>query len=160
MSCKKYVDVTAIFRSDGAILPLEIRWEDGRRYPIDRVLDIRRAASLKAGGAGIRYTCRIGGRPKYLFLEENKWFVEAKEARDEGKGRLWRARESLEEPNQKLETGKGMKNPRPWAGVHDFTGPQCGRQTLYADISGGGAGLQRFILRLSGFFQSAILSPS
>ncbi|MFR8001876.1 MAG: hypothetical protein ACLU62_03050 [Hydrogeniiclostridium sp.] len=86
MSCKKYVDVTAIFRSDGAILPLEIRWEDGRRYPIDRVLDIRRAASLKAGGAGIRYTCRIGGRPKYLFLEENKWFVEAKEARDERKG--------------------------------------------------------------------------
>ena len=79
MGCKKYVDVTAQFDVDGTIVPLEIQWEDGRRYPIDRILDIRPAASLKAGGAGIRYTCRIGGHQKYLFLEENKWFVEAKE---------------------------------------------------------------------------------
>ena len=98
MSCKKYVDVTAIFRSDGAILPLEIRWEDGRRDPIDRVLDIRRAASLKAGGAGIRYTCRIGGRPKYLFLEENKWFVEAREPRDEKTERKGEAMAGAREP--------------------------------------------------------------
>ena len=36
-------------------------------------------ASLKAGGAGIRYTCRIAGRVKYIWLEETRWFVEAKE---------------------------------------------------------------------------------
>lgn len=90
--------LTAIFRSDGAILPLEIRWEDGRRYPIDRVLDIRRAASLKAGGAGIRYTCRIGGHPKYLFLEENKWFVEAREPRDEKTERKGEAMAGAREP--------------------------------------------------------------
>lgn len=54
-----------------------------------------------------------------------------------------------------------MKNPRPWAGVHDFTGvtgPQWGWQTLYADISGGKAGLQRYILRLSGFFDPLFIS--
>ena len=79
MSCKKYVDVTARFTAEGTVLPLEIHWEDGRKYPIDRILDIRPAASLKAGGAGIRYTCRIEGHSKYLYLEENKWFVEAKE---------------------------------------------------------------------------------
>jgi hypothetical protein len=80
MPSKKYVDVTAKFNADGSITPLEIQWEDGRRYPIDRILDIRRAASLKAGGTGIRYTCRIAGRPKYLYLEETKWFVEARDS--------------------------------------------------------------------------------
>ena len=62
MSCKKYVEVTAKFDVDGTVFPLEIQWEDGAKFEIDRILDIRRAASLKAGGTGIRYTCRIRGR--------------------------------------------------------------------------------------------------
>lgn len=78
MSCKKYVAVTAQFKADGTIFPLEIQWEDGSRFLVDRVLDIRPAASLKAGGAGIRYTCRISGLEKYLWLEETRWFVEAR----------------------------------------------------------------------------------
>jgi hypothetical protein len=42
------------------------------------IVDRRRAASLKAGGVGIRYTCLICGGQHYLFYEENyKWFVEA-----------------------------------------------------------------------------------
>ena len=73
---KQYVSVTASFDSDGNILPLCINWEDGRRFAIDRVIDVRYAASLKAGGAGIRYTCRIRNHEKYLFLEENRWFIE------------------------------------------------------------------------------------
>lgn len=80
MSCKKYVEVTAKFDVDGTVFPLEIQWEDGAKFEIDRILDIRRAASLKAGGTGIRYTCRIRGRVKYLWLEESRWFVEAKES--------------------------------------------------------------------------------
>lgn len=80
MSCKKYVEVTAKFGVDGTVVPLEIQWEDGTKFEIDRILDIRRAASLKAGGAGIRYICRIRGRVKYLWLEESRWFVEAKES--------------------------------------------------------------------------------
>ena len=80
MSCKKYVEVTAKFDVDGTVVPLEIQWEDGTKCEIDRILDIRRAASLKAGGAGIRYICRIRGRVKYLWLEESRWFVEAKES--------------------------------------------------------------------------------
>jgi len=27
----------------------------------------------------MRYTCRIQGHEKYLWLEENRWFVEAKQ---------------------------------------------------------------------------------
>ena len=80
MSCKKYVEVTAKFDVDGTVVPLEIQWEDGTKFEIDRILDIRRAASLKAGGARIRYICRIRGRVKYLWLEESRWFVEAKES--------------------------------------------------------------------------------
>ena len=77
---KAYVEVLARFDTEGRITPLEIVWEDGARYAIDRVLDVRRAASLKAGGIGVRYTCRIGGNQTYLFYEDvyGKWFVEAK----------------------------------------------------------------------------------
>lgn len=73
---KVYVKVNADFLPDGKLLPQSITWENGRKFDIDRITDIRRAASLKAGGAGIRYTVEILGRQTYLFLEEDKWFVE------------------------------------------------------------------------------------
>ena len=70
---KKYVEVGAVHRTDGQILPVLLWWEDGRSYQIDRVLDIRRAV-------GRRYTCRICGKERYLWLEDDgKWFVESKE---------------------------------------------------------------------------------
>ena len=77
-TCKVYVGVTAFFTPEGQLLPRTIHWEDGRRYPVDRVVQIRRAASLRAGGTGIRYTVEIRGRMTYLFLEEDRWFVERK----------------------------------------------------------------------------------
>ena len=76
---KQYVSVTAIFDEDGNLLPINIVWEDGRKFPIDKVTDVRYAASLKAGGAGRRYTCKIGGKERYLFLEDQRWFVDAKQ---------------------------------------------------------------------------------
>ena len=66
------------YLEDGTIMPLAIHWNEGELYEIDRVIDTRPCASLKAGGAGIRYTCMIQGHQKYIWLEENKWFVEAK----------------------------------------------------------------------------------
>ena len=77
MSRKVYVEVAAVFSPEGQILPRQIRWEDGTLFTVDRVVDIRRAAALKAGGCGVRYTIRIGGRQTYLFLDEDRWFVEA-----------------------------------------------------------------------------------
>ena len=70
------LEVNADFDLDGNIRPGAITWEDGRVYEIDRVLDVRRAASLKAGGVGMRYTCRISGREVKLFNEEGHWFME------------------------------------------------------------------------------------
>lgn len=76
---KRYVEVVARYSPDGNIVPLAVYWpNNGELYEIDKVLDVRPAASLKAGGAGIRYTCRIKGTVTYIWLEENKWFVEEK----------------------------------------------------------------------------------
>lgn len=82
---KVYVSVAATFRDDGAILPTEIIWEDGQRYEIDRVLDIRQSAAMKVGGQGDRYTIKVKGKKTYLFFERStnlsgnvlgRWFVE------------------------------------------------------------------------------------
>ncbi len=75
---KVYVEVTAKFDTEGNITPLSVTWEDGTVYEIDRILDKRRAASLKAEGIGMRYTCRILGQRSYLYYEEPRWFVEGK----------------------------------------------------------------------------------
>lgn len=71
--------VSAGFETDefGAITP---RWITfcGTKHEIDRVLDVRPAASA-AGGHGTRYTVRIGKHQTYLFLDSfNRWFVEEK----------------------------------------------------------------------------------
>ena len=75
---KTYVCVKAYFNKEGIIIPEVIIWEDGRKFKIDRVTDKRPAASLKSGGCGIRYTCRIGNNETYLYLDGSRWFVEKK----------------------------------------------------------------------------------
>lgn len=78
---KVYVDVFSLYTKEGDVIPLKIKWKDSATYDIDKVLDVRKAASLKAGGCGLRYKCRIQGRERYLWFEvnENKWFVESTE---------------------------------------------------------------------------------
>jgi len=75
---KRYVSVIAHYDEAGAVVPLAIEWDDGRVFVIDEVRDSRRAASLKTGGDGMRYTIRIGENITYLFFEEPRWFVEEK----------------------------------------------------------------------------------
>ena len=85
---KVYVPVEVQFRSDGVMLPRMITWEDGTKYEIDRVTDIRQAAAMRAGGQGDRYTVLINGKQSYLFFERSpdqtgnnigRWFVERKQ---------------------------------------------------------------------------------
>ena len=66
-SSKVYVNVMAEFTNDGRLLPRSFIWKDGHVYEIQKVTDVRRAASLKAGGAGIRYTCIVDGKESHLF---------------------------------------------------------------------------------------------
>ena len=85
MNIKVYVAVKANFSADGTLIPVELTWEDGHRYTIDRVIDIRQAAAMKAGGQGDRYTIIVNGKRSYLFFERSsnltgnnlgRWFVE------------------------------------------------------------------------------------
>ncbi len=73
---KVFIKVNADHFPDGKTLPLSITWTDGRVFEIDKVKDIRMAPALKAGGLGMRYTCRIMGKEFYLFCDGEKWFVE------------------------------------------------------------------------------------
>lgn len=72
---KHYTEVKAIFDKEGNIMPISMKYDE-TELEIDRITDIRPAASLKSGGAGIRYTCYIEGKLTYLFLEETRWFFE------------------------------------------------------------------------------------
>ena len=77
-----YVEMHVKYSPDGTMTPSALKWEDGVMYEIDRVLDVRRAASA-AGSMGVRYTVRILGQERRLFLEDTysasnqpRWFVE------------------------------------------------------------------------------------
>ncbi|MFA0814756.1 MAG: hypothetical protein ACC608_03090 [Anaerofustis sp.] len=78
MTRKVFVEVHAKFDPDGNVIPYSIVWEDGRVFEIDKVLDKRKAASMKAGGIGMRYTIQVNQKETYLWYEEPKWFVEGK----------------------------------------------------------------------------------
>ena len=78
-----YVEVRVKFSRDGDMTPVQINWEDGRMFEIDKILDVRRAAS-EAGSMGVRYTIKIMGMTRRLFFEDTysdtgrpRWFVEA-----------------------------------------------------------------------------------
>lgn len=79
---KVYVEVGVVFETNGRIVPKWLKMGDAR-YDIERVLDCRRAASMKAGGCGLRYTIRCRGQNAYLFYEDTEpgaWFVESRQA--------------------------------------------------------------------------------
>ena len=51
---------------------------EGDVYEVDHLLHRCRAHATKVGGTGIRYTVRIRNQETYLFEDEGRWFVEAK----------------------------------------------------------------------------------
>lgn len=76
MLYKKYVNVVALIDKQGNIKPLFLVWNDGVKYPIDRILEVRKAAS-EVGGCGLLYRCRIQNVERKLFYEKNRWFIES-----------------------------------------------------------------------------------
>ncbi len=73
---KRYVSVICLVDKEGKIKPLMIVWENGEKYPIDRILEIRNATS-EVGGCGVLYRCRIQNQERRLFYERNRWFIES-----------------------------------------------------------------------------------
>ena len=72
------INVTMIAKMDeyGFVTPLTLIWSDGKKFDIDKIVDIRKKASLKGGGMGLRYTCVIKNQEKYIWLDDYTWFVE------------------------------------------------------------------------------------
>ncbi len=73
---RKNINVIAKMTEIGKVIPLKILWSETEIFEIDKVIDIRKKASTKGGGMGLRYTCKIKGIEKFLFLDEYTWFVE------------------------------------------------------------------------------------
>lgn len=75
---KTYVTVVAQHNLDGSIMPLKFIWPDNRQFNLDKVVDVRMAPSLKAGGHGTRYTCRALGKEFYMFYDDldGRWYIE------------------------------------------------------------------------------------
>lgn len=73
---KKFIGVRTEHDPEGRVTPLFITWE-GKKYSVDRVLDVRMAAALKVGGQGMRYKCRIHGKEVYFFVIPGNGFIES-----------------------------------------------------------------------------------
>ena len=81
---KRYVGVVTLTTADGLVTPLEILWDDGRRFKVDKVTGRRQAHSIKTGGTGMRYSVHIAGHDTFLWYDDyrKRWFVEAKRVPD------------------------------------------------------------------------------
>ena len=79
---KVCVDASVMFSKLGRMIPTAIRWEDGKIYPVDRVLEARVADRATTGISGMRYVCIIGRKKVNIYYEsfENTWCVERKRA--------------------------------------------------------------------------------
>ena len=71
---KRYVAVDVRFSTEGRLRPLQIIFDKGQVYKIDKIKDIcRRAADV--GGVGDRYTCRFKAKSvSYgLKMDDGLW---------------------------------------------------------------------------------------
>lgn len=73
---KRYIDVVTLINKQGNMIPLTLVWDNGSKYTVDKVLEIRNATS-QVGGGGVLYRCRIGGVERNLFYERTRWFIES-----------------------------------------------------------------------------------
>ena len=71
---KQYIDIAKYGPSIGGFsYPEVIRWSDGREFKIDKVLNID--FSLSNEYSGYRYRIKIGGIEKFIYCEDNRWYV-------------------------------------------------------------------------------------
>ena len=130
-SVRVYIPVDVRFDETGRMLPRAVIWEDGTKYEIDEVTDIRPDPEQKADGQGDRYTVMIRGTQCWLFFERaatvtgcnlGRWFVK-------------RSKKEIETDNMMktaLKISAALKKVNPVAGVIQFMDcPICGgKQTL------------------------------
>ena len=88
-SWKQYVGIDARVTDEGRIDPLVVHWPDGRRFPIDEIVEHGEFGRPLRGTRTARYSVRFGRRIAYLYLERierkggfgstlDRWWVEAR----------------------------------------------------------------------------------
>ena len=88
-SRKQYVGIDARVTDEGRIDPLVVHWPDGRRFPIDEIVEHGEFGRPLRGVRTARYSVRFGRRVTYLYLERierkgavgsalDRWWVEAR----------------------------------------------------------------------------------
>lgn len=70
------VGVLAQFDATGILMPLSVKWQNGRVYTIDRVLDMRVS---RVNSDNRRYNVVIHAQEAYLYRSGDRWFMEAAE---------------------------------------------------------------------------------
>ena len=73
---KRYVDVVVLNTKDAKLRPLFIVWDNNIKYPVDNILQIKKAHS-SVGGGGIMYLCLIQNQRRKLYYERDRWFIES-----------------------------------------------------------------------------------
>ena len=71
---RTYVQVICSHLENGAVIPMEIHWNDGRKWKIKRV--IHSCGSPDGEYEGIRYTVLINRSTRYLYQLGDMWYVE------------------------------------------------------------------------------------
>ncbi len=74
---KVYVAMILRISEDGKMSPLAVEWENGQRYDITKIIDVRQAPPRHVGSSPtVRYTVDIAGSRRELYHEGERWFVE------------------------------------------------------------------------------------
>lgn len=67
------IEVMLKCMTDGKMLPLCIKWQNGCIYEIERIIDIKPRGPYSA-----IYKVMINGKQRCLYYENKKWLVESK----------------------------------------------------------------------------------
>ena len=77
MMKKQFVRVSGTWEKNGTFIPAAVLWQNGVQYKIEKIIQRCPAASLDGSGVGMRYTCLFShGQRRYLYFDENRWFIE------------------------------------------------------------------------------------
>ena len=73
---KRYVDVVVLNSKQAGLTPLFIVWDNNVKYPIDKIIQVKKAHS-SVGGGGLMYLCLIQNQRRKLYFERDRWFIES-----------------------------------------------------------------------------------
>lgn len=75
---RRKVSVMVLHAKDGSMHPMELIWDDGRRFKVERCGEPVLTKCRHSSEYAVLYPVRINGRRKELYRGDGGWFVEAR----------------------------------------------------------------------------------